>query len=73
MTVWACFRACMLSVVDETLTYNKMYRGINPKGLSTRIEHITLIGINSANVQIQISHPGQGEGGQPFCVPPDQI
>ena len=54
------FRACMSSVVDQTLTYAKMYRGYNQKVLSTRVSHITLIGTTSENVQIRFGSLDQG-------------
>ena len=50
----------MSSVVDQTLTYAKMYRGYNQKLLSTRVSHITLIGTTSENVQIDFGSLDQG-------------
>ena len=57
----------MSGVVDETLTYAKMYRGYNPKLLSTRVSHIALIGTTPENVQIHFSSLDQG-GPKPLSL-----
>ena len=51
-------------MVDESLISDKMYDRINVKSFSTRVGHIKLIGINSANVKIEFITFAQG-GGKP--------